>query len=76
MVGNLPAALHLNHRDVTRRQQMFGLAGLTLGEHPGVLQQPDFIGRQLIALGGQPTHRVQGRQIIHDTEVAHDELGH
>ncbi|MCY1454252.1 hypothetical protein D9M71_713040 [compost metagenome] len=75
MVGDLAAALDLDHRDVSRRQQMLGLAGLALGEHLGMLQQPDFVGRPFVALASQATHRLQGRQVVHQPQMTHDEFG-
>ncbi len=55
---------------------MLGLAGLTLSEDPGVLQQPDFIRCPLIALTGQLAHGLQRRLIVDQPEVTNDEFGH
>src|SRR5690606_15081268 len=76
VVGHLPAALDLYHRYIAGRQEMLGLAGLPLGEHLGVLEQPDLIGSARIALTGQATHRLQRGLVVHQPEMAYDELRH
>jgi hypothetical protein len=38
VIGDLPAPVYLDHRDIPRRQHMLGLARLPLGEDPGMLQ--------------------------------------
>ncbi|MDT4865310.1 hypothetical protein FQZ97_1001050 [compost metagenome] len=70
MVGNLATAIHLHHRDIAGEQHMLGLAGLPLGEHRIVLEQPDFIVRLRIALGGETLHRVPRRLVRKPAELA------
>src|SRR5690606_24707050 len=76
VVGHLPAPLHLDDRNIPRRQQVLGLAGLPLGEHRRVLQQPDLVSRPGIALGGQRAHGVQRGLVFHQPQMTHDQLGH
>ncbi|MNF01155.1 hypothetical protein D3C80_2001060 [compost metagenome] len=75
VIGDLAAAINLHHRDVSRCEQMFGLASLTLSKYPGVLQQPDFVRCPFVALGSQASHRFEGRQIVHQPQMAHDKFG-
>ena len=64
------------HWNIARCQQVLGLAGLTLGEYLWMLQQPDFVGGRLIALGSEAAHGFQGRQVLHQPQVTHDERCH
>ncbi|MNN80960.1 hypothetical protein D3C81_1977300 [compost metagenome] len=49
VVGHLPAAIALNNRDITGNQYMLRFTRLPLGENRQVLNQPDLIGRVVIA---------------------------
>src|SRR5690606_603803 len=48
VVGDLAAAIHLEHRDVAGRQQVLRTTGLAEGEHGVVLDQPQLVGRGLV----------------------------
>ncbi|MOA34008.1 hypothetical protein D3C78_1553510 [compost metagenome] len=63
MIGNLAAAIALDHRDIAWHQQMFCLTGLALGEHGLMLHQPQFIKRGLIAVIGEAVHGLGYRLI-------------
>ena len=43
VVGDLPSPVHLDDRDIARRQYMFSLARLSLREDRGMLNQPKLI---------------------------------
>jgi hypothetical protein len=70
MVGHLPAAVDLHHRDITRQQQVLGLAGLALGEHRRVLDQPDFVGGIAAAFVGEALHGMPDRLVSHLAKLA------
>ena len=42
VIGDLTAAIDLNHRNIARRQHMLGLAGLALREYARMLQTTRF----------------------------------
>src|SRR5471030_526119 len=45
VISHLTTAINLHHRDISRQQQVLGLAGLALGEHRRVFHQPDLVRR-------------------------------
>ena len=57
VISHLATAVALHHRNVTRRKQVFRLAGLALGEHAFVLQQPELIDSVGAAFGSERMHR-------------------
>ena len=69
MVGNLAAAIHLYHRDVTGKQHMLSFAGLALGEHRRVLKQPDFISGIFVASIGETLHGMPDRLVSDLTKL-------
>ena len=58
VVGDLPAAVGLNHRDALRVQHVVGLSRHALGVDRVVLAQPDLVGRVRITPGGELAHRL------------------
>ena len=64
MIGDLAAAVGLDHRDITRTEQVLGLAGLALGEHGRMLDHPELGGGILIARVGEISHRLPGGQVV------------
>ena len=44
VVGDLAAAVDLDDGDIAGGEDVFGFAGLTLGEDAGVLQEPELVG--------------------------------
>ncbi|KAG0770863.1 hypothetical protein G6F22_017016 [Rhizopus arrhizus] len=44
VIGHLAAAVHVQHRDLARRQHMLVLASLAQGEHRIVLDHPQLVG--------------------------------
>ena len=60
VVGHLAAAVDVDHRDVARHQHVLGLAGLAEGEHRIVLDQPQLVGRVVVArIGEAPASRAR-----------------
>jgi len=70
MISHLPAAIDLYDRDIARQQQMFGFAGLALGEHWRVLDQPDFVGGIAATFVGEALHGMPDRLISHLAKFA------
>ena len=58
MIGDLTAAIALHHRNIARHQQMFGLAGLALGENGVMLYQPDFVAAVAVTAIGELMHGI------------------
>src|SRR5690606_23501520 len=71
VVGDLAAAIHLEHRDVAGRQQVLQPTGLAEGEDGVVLDQPQLVGRGLVAGVGERLHGPPHRLVGDATEVAH-----
>ncbi len=69
VIGNLAAAIGLNHRYRRGLQQMLGLARETLGIDRRMLQQPNFVARFGVALRSESLHRVPRGFVIGDTEL-------
>ncbi len=70
MIGDLPTAVHLDHRNITGRQHVFGLAGLALGEHRGMLNQPQLVVRGIfVARVGESLHVAPDRFIIRQSKA-------
>jgi hypothetical protein len=77
VIGHLPATVHLYHRDIARKQQVFGLSGLALGKHRRMLQQPDFVVAVRIACIGELLHGLPGRPVFDQAELTHTHfVGH
>src|SRR5690554_58378 len=76
MVGNLSATIHLDNGDITRQQNVLGLARLPLGKHPGMLQTPELINRGFVPVGGEGFHGLPGFQIGLLTQRADDKVRH
>ncbi|MNC83739.1 hypothetical protein D3C75_1378650 [compost metagenome] len=49
---------------------MLGLAGLALGEHRRVLDQPHLIGGLRVTLVGKPTHSLPDRLVSQQAKIA------
>src|SRR5690606_18054823 len=71
VVGHLAAAVHVQHRDVARRQHVLRLAGLAQGEHRLVLDQPQLVRRVLATGIGEALHRPPHRLVSLAAEVEH-----
>src|SRR5690606_8879229 len=67
------APLYLDHRYIPGGQYMLGLAGLSLGEHRGMLQQPDLIRGVGIALGSELPHGFQRGLVVHQPQMRSEE---
>ena len=63
VVGHLPAAIDLHHRDVTRREQVGGIRVHAQCEDRLVLEHPEFIRGIDSALIGEGLHRTPGVEI-------------
>jgi len=75
VIGNLAAAIHLNHGNIAGHQQVLLLARLTLGKHRVVLYQPQLIGGITVALGSESLHGIKHRQIRLATQPSHPQCG-
>ena len=64
VVGDLAAAVDLDHRYADVAQQVLGLAGLAEREHRRMFEQPQFVGSVGAALGGEGLHRTPGRFVF------------
>ncbi|KPW13673.1 Uncharacterized protein ALO42_05448 [Pseudomonas syringae pv. atrofaciens] len=69
MISHLAATIDLYDRNITRQQQMLGLAGLSLGENRRMLDQPDFIGSLATTLVGKALHGVPGGFVIDQAQI-------
>ena len=74
MLGDLSAAIALNNGDLAGNQNMFGLSGLTLGEHRVMLYQPDFIQRGIVAGVGKFMHCLRDRFVRLQAELADEDF--
>ena len=63
VVGDLPAAVDLDHRDVAGIAQMRGIGVHPEREHRIVLQNPDLVRRRRIAPIGEVLHRAPGLEV-------------
>ncbi|MNI20362.1 hypothetical protein D3C73_738430 [compost metagenome] len=70
VVGHLTTTVDLHHRNITGKQQMLGLAGLALGEHRRVFDQPDLVGGIVAAFVGEALHGMPDRLVSHLAELA------
>src|SRR5690606_34106386 len=71
VVGHLAAAVHVQYRDVARRQHVLRLAGLAQGEDRLVLDQPQLVRGVRAARVGEALHRPPHRLVGLATEVEH-----
>ena len=71
VIGHLAAAVHLDHRDVTRRKHVLCLAGLALGENRRMLNQPQFVAAVFIARVGKRLHSPPDRFVLGQSETPH-----
>ena len=74
VIGHLAAAVDPDHRDVARRQQVLGLAGLPLGEHRRVLHQPKLVAGVSVAVVGEGLHCAPNRLIVGQAQAAQTQL--
>jgi hypothetical protein len=75
VVGDLAAAIDLQHRDVARGQHVLGPAGLAEGEHRRVLDQPELVGLWPVAAVGEGLHGAPDRRVGLAAEAADDPAG-
>src|SRR3954447_25067753 len=74
MVGDLPAPVYFDHRDdCVDARKMLGPPRHTIGIHRPMLEQPDLIWRVRCARVGEGAHRVEGRLVVRDPELAYGE---
>ena len=71
VVGDLPAAVDLDHRDVGGAQQMLRLARLPEGVDRRMLQPPQLVGGVVVAPVGEGLHRAPGRLVGRAAQFAH-----
>ncbi len=72
VIGDLAAAVDLDHWNIGTVQQVFRLAGKTLGVYGRMLHQPDFIACSAIPLGGEFFHRIPGRLVFDQSQRMND----
>ncbi|MNY21913.1 hypothetical protein D3C86_1554920 [compost metagenome] len=70
VVGHLTTTVDLHHRNIPGKQQVLGLAGLALGEHRGMLNQPDLVGGIAAAFVGEALHGMPDWLVSHLAEFA------
>src|SRR5690606_26581623 len=75
VVGDLAAAVDVQHRDVARGEHVLGAAGLAEGEHRIVLDQPQLVGRGRVTRVGEGLHRAPDRLVRLPAQVAHPAIG-
>src|SRR5690606_29508311 len=75
VVGDLAAAVDVQHRNVARGQHVLGAAGLAEGEHRFVLDQPQLVGRGRVTRVGEGLHRAPDRLVRLPAEVPHPAIG-
>ena len=68
MISYLAASVDLNYGDLAGRENVSRVAIHPQREHRMVLQQPDLIGRVLVAFSRVLLHRVPSRHVIDATE--------
>ena len=64
VVGHLPAAVALHHRDVAGFVHVLGLAGHALGVDARVFAQPELVGRVGAAGLGERPHGLEAGEVI------------
>jgi hypothetical protein len=78
MIGHLPTAIDLQHRDIARRQQMLGATVQALGEYGIMLGKPKLIGSISIAPVGEVLHCLPGLPVLRAAQIPDPDwrLGH
>ena len=76
VIGHLTTAVALHDRNIARRQQVLGLASLTLREHRRMLDEPELVRRVFITRCGEGAHRFEGFRVVAPTELTHQDRSH
>src|SRR5690349_6752222 len=72
MVGHLPAAIDLHHRDVAGREHVARVAVQPLREHRRMLEQPDLVRRVRVARVGDALHFAPGGDVVNSPKPANE----
>ncbi len=72
MIGDLPAAIDLDHRNVARRKDVLAFRVEPQGKDGRMLEQPDLVRSGGIALVGEALHRAPGGLVGHEPEVTNE----
>lgn len=72
VIGDLPAAIDLDHRNVARREDVLALGVESQGKHGRMLEQPDLVGGGGGALVREALHRAPRGLVRHEPEVTNE----
>src|SRR5690606_2386462 len=73
VIGHLAATVRLYNRDAVRVEDVFGFAGLTLGKHGRMFQDPELVTGISVAPLDEVAHALPGGVVILQAQAAHED---
>lgn len=71
MKSDLPATIHLHHRNIAGGKHMLGLTRQSLSKHRQMFDQPQFILRRSVTSKGEFAHGGKTEPIVGKPQIMH-----